>query len=307
MKKIVMKKIVMKKQRLKITSVLSLLLLISVYSFSQGKTVISPYIQLQYFKNSDDQRILQTTLTYSENRMELPLPGMEISFFTGTAKSELLASVKTDKKGIARFLIGNEVKLNTDNTGLWAFSSEFKGNDTIEAGTSEITIRDVKLEMTLSETDSIKTITLNAVTDEKGRKVPVSGEVVNIYVPRMFSLLPVGEATLDETGNSSIEFPSDLPGDKEGNIIIISKFEENPVFGNVERKIVKKWGVPTDYSVPVTHRALWTKTPPMWMIITLSILLSGVWGHYFYAIISLIRIRNDAKKMNGEDKDLFIK
>ena len=33
---------------------------------------------------------------------------------------------------------------------MWAFSSEFKGNDTIEAGTSEITVKDVRLEMTLT-------------------------------------------------------------------------------------------------------------------------------------------------------------
>jgi hypothetical protein len=297
----------MKKQISKITFLLSLLILISVSSFSQGKTIISPYIQLQYFKNTDDQRILQTTLTYSENRMELPLPGMEISFYTGTEKKELLASVTTDEKGIARFLMGNDVKLNADNEGLWAFSSEFKGNDTIEAGTSEITIKDVKLEMTLSEVDSIKTITLNAVIEGNGRVVPVSGEVVMIYVPRMFSLLPIVEATLDASGAASVEFPGDLPGDKEGNITIISRFEEHPTFGNVERRIVQKWGIPTDYSVPTTHRALWTKTPPMWMIITLSILLTGVWGHYLFAFISLIRIRKDAKKQKVEDKELYIK
>lgn len=302
-----MKKIVMNKQVSKITSLLSLSILISVSSFSQDKTIISPYIQLQYFKSSDDQRILQTTLTYSENRMELPLPGMEISFYTGIEKKELLASVTTDDKGIARFLMGNDVKLNADNTGLWAFSSDFKGNDTIEAGSAGITIKDVKLEMTLSVADSIKTIKLNAVIEDKGREVPVSGEVVMIYVPRMFSLLPVGEATLDESGTASIEFPADLPGDKEGNITIISRFEENPAFGNVERKIVQKWGVPTDYSVPTTHRALWTKTPPMWMIITLSILLAGVWGHYLFAFISLIRIRNDAKKPIVEDEEMYIK
>ena len=62
-----------------------------------------------------------------------------------------------------------------------------------------------------------------------------------------------------------------------------------------------KWGVPTDYSQPSTHRALWTKTAPKWMIYTLSILLAGVWGHYLFAIISLIRIRIDAKKQEELD------
>jgi hypothetical protein len=292
---------VMKNQILKLVSLLSLLVIISVSSYSQGKTVITPYIQLQYFKNSDDQRILQTTLTYSKNRMELPLPGMEISFYSDAGKKVLLTSVITDEKGIAKFMIGDATKLTVNSGGLWAFSSEFKGNDTIEAGKSEITIKDVQLEMTLSEADSVRTITLKAVSAEKGREVPVSGEVVKIYVPRMFSLLPVGEATLNETGAASIEFPADLPGDTVGNITIISRFEEHPAFGNVERRIVQKWGVPTKYLVPSTHRALWTKTPPRWMIITLSVLLAGVWGHYLFAVISLIIIRIDARRKAKEE------
>jgi hypothetical protein len=281
---------------------LSFLIFYSVQSFSQEKTVISPYIQLQYFKNNDDQRTLQTTLTYSRNRMELPLPGMEISFYSVAGKKTLLTSGTTDEKGVARFLIGDSLKLPVNGDGSWAFSTEYKGNDTIEAGTSEITIKDVKLEMTLSEADSIKTINLKAVKTENGKEVPVSGEVVMIYVPRMFSLLPIGEATLDETGAASIEFPADLPGGKDGSLTIIARFEEHPAFGNVERRIIQKWGVPTEYSVPTSHRALWTKTAPRWMIITLSILLAGVWGHYLFAIISLIIIRINAKRKAAKDE-----
>ena len=186
--------------------------------------------------------------------------------------------------------------ITKNSEGLYAFSAEFAGNDTIETGSSDLLIRDVKLEMVLSEADSVKTISLSAFTTENNKDVPVSGETVIVYVPRMFSLLPVGEVSLDENGTGTLEFPSDLPGDADGNITIISKFEEHPDFGNVERRIVTKWGVPYVNSTPVAHRALWTKTPPWWMIITLSILLMGVWGHYLFAVISLIRIKRDSKK-----------
>ncbi len=192
--------------------------------------------------------------------------------------------------------MNKEISLPLNEEGLWAFSSEFKGNDTIEAGNSELTIKDVKLEVTLQEVDTIRSISLKAFTSENRKDIPVSGEVVMVYVPRMFSLLPVGEASLDENGTASLEFPSDLPGDSEGNLTIISKFEEHPVFGNVEVKAEKKWGVPAANSAPIAHRALWTKTAPRWMIITLSILLTGVWGHYLFAIISLIRIKRESKK-----------
>jgi hypothetical protein len=275
---------------------LSSFLMLSLSLFSQEKSVISPYIQLQYFKYSDNSHFLKTTLTYSLNRMEIPLPGMEISFFSVADGKELIGNAITDKNGVANLELTkiNSIPLNKE--GLWAFSTEFNGNDTIEAGTSELSIKEVKLEMTLSEIDTIRTISLKAFTTENKKEIPVSGEVVMVYVPRMFSLLPVGEASLDDNGSAILEFPADIPGDREGNLTIISRFEEHPSFGNVELKETKLWGVPTINSAPVAHRALWTKTAPRWMIITLSVLLTGVWGHYLFAVISLIRIKRESKK-----------
>lgn len=274
---------------------LSLLILFQVQTFSQEKSVIAPSIKLQYFKNTDDRRFLQTVLTYSKNRMEIPLAGKEISFYKGSNK-ELIATVTTDNKGIARLELMSDIKLPVNNDGTWSFASIYKGNDTIEGGTSEASIKDVRLEMSLALVDSVKTISIDAVTQGNGKDKPVSGEVVKIYVPRMFSVLPIGEVTLDEKGAGTLEFPSDLPGDKEGKLTVIARIEENQAFGNIEKQSVINWGTPTQYALPTSHRALWTKTPPLWMIYTLSVLLAGVWGHYLFAIISLIRIRIDARK-----------
>jgi hypothetical protein len=282
------------------TTILFLLLILSLPEplISQGRDKISPYLQLQYFKNSDDISYLATSLTYSADRMELPLPGMEISFYSEAGRKELLGTALTDEKGIARFDIPDINSIPKNREGYWSFSTEYLGNDTIEGGTYDLSIRDVNLTMTLEEVDSIKTISLSAIADINGSKTPVSGEMVMVYVPRMFSLLPVGEAYLDDNGDASLEFPSDLPGDKEGNVTIIARIEDHPDFGTVERRTTTSWGVPFVDLTPIAHRALWTKTPPWWMIITLSVLLIGVWGHYFYAIISLFLIKRESKKEN---------
>jgi hypothetical protein len=284
----------------------TIFLVLSVLCISSGlnaqeKTLISPYIQLQYFKNTDNNRILKTTLTYSLNRMELPLKDMQITFFSGSDKKEIIGTGVTDEKGAATIELTGELKIATDNSGMWNFSSGFKGNDSIEAVSSELSVKDVILEVAYTEPDSVKTVSVKAYTIENGKEIPVKGEPVLVYVPRMFSLLQIGEISLDDNGTGTLEFPSDLPGDKEGNLIAITKFEENATFGNVEKQTNLKWGIPTDYSQPSTHRALWTKTAPKWMIYTLSILLIGVWGHYLFTIISLIRIRMDSKKQEALD------
>jgi hypothetical protein len=291
----------MKKKLIYTILFLSLLPILTPQLYSQEAKKIKPYVTLQYFKSTDGKRILQTTLTYSRNRMELPLPGLDIAFYTGADKKVLLTRSTANNKGIVRFELSDDMKPETGADGMWTFLSEFTGNDTIQGGTSEATVRDMRLEMALTEADSIKIVTLNAFTSDGGKEKPVSGETVTVYVPRMFSLLPIGELTLDDAGNASIEFPSDLPGDKEGNLVIIAKIEENITYGNVEKRETIKWGLPTDYSVPVTHRALWTKIAPRWMIYSLSILLAGVWGHYLFAIISLIRIKIDAHRKAKEE------
>jgi hypothetical protein len=280
---------------------ISLLLAVNSTISAQEKTRITPYISFQYFKNTDNQQSLKTTLTYSVNRRELPLSGMEISFFSGADKKELLGNIVTDNKGVATLVLTGEMKISTDNTGKWVFNSQCKGNDTIEAISGDLSVKDVTLETSFKIPDTVKTINVKAYTKTNGKETPVAGEKVLVYVPRMFSLLPIGEITLDEAGTGFIEFPSDLPGDKEGNLTIITRFEENEKFGNVEKKEILKWGVPTEYTYPTSHRALWTKTAPRWMIYTLSVLLAGVWGHYLFAIISLIRIRLDAKKQEALD------
>lgn len=287
---------------LKVLSVWAVLIFVSLSSYSQEAEKISPYITFQYFKDTDNHRFLQTTLTYSQNRMELPLKGMEISFSAGSTAKNLIATVVTDEKGIARYKLDDNLALPVNKEGFWEFTTDYAGNDSIEAALGELAVKNVNLEMTLSEVDSIKTINITAVTSENGKDKPVTDETVMIYVPRMFSLLPVGEAYLDENGAGSFEFPSDIPGDSIGNLKIIAKFDDNPTYGTVEKSVVQKWGLPLDLSSPSAHRALWTKSPPMWMIITLSILLMGVWGHYMFAIISLIMIKIEAKRKKAKEE-----
>lgn len=275
----------------------SILLLVSVFTFiSKGYTqeTISPSLQLQYFKNSDEQRFLKATLSYTLNRRDVPLIDREIIFFVGS-KKDTLAKVKTNDKGVSSLLLSSDYKPLLEKDGTWLFASDFEGKDSIEAVSAEISIKDLKLEMNLDLVDSVKTVSLKAYTIENGKNVPVSGEPINVFVTRMFSLLPVTDGTFEDDGTLSLEFPSDIPGDKDGNITIVAKFEEHATFGNVEKRGSSDWGVVSNYKEPTTHRALWTKGAPTWMIIALTIMLTGVWGHYMYAIICLIRIKKSGK------------
>ena len=113
---------------MKKTTVLPLLLLslfssTAITSYSQEK--ISPSVQLQYFKDTDGNSILKTSLTFSRNRMEIPLKDMKITFYSGTARKTRLAEIMTDDKGVAVYNLKPGSDFLTDNNGLWPFASEF--------------------------------------------------------------------------------------------------------------------------------------------------------------------------------------
>jgi hypothetical protein len=275
-------------------------LLLACPTIGKSQESISPSMQFQYFKNSDEQRLLKATLTYSMKRKEIPVSGQEVSFFAGSKKI-LLAKISTDESGVASLTLANDYILPLEKDGTWSLYSEYAGKDSIEATTAELSIKDFHLEMTLGLVDSVKTVTLKAYTIENGKTVPVSGEAINLLVARSFSLLPITDGSFGEDGTLSLEFPSDVPGDKEGNLTIVAKLEEHPTYGNIEKRSPEKWGLISKYQEPTTHRALWTKGAPTWMIIALTIMLLGVWGHYMYAVICLIRI----KKSSNDDEKLL--
>jgi len=257
--------------------------------------ILSPYIEFKYLKNTEEQRILEAKIFLAGELGLIPIEGLPVKFYTNLEAPELLGDVLTDAKGIARYIIPGDHVLPLDEDNNWWFYAEFEGNEQYEMTMEELSIMDVNLNMRLDETEDSRMIYLEAYTIKDTAKVPVSDEDIYIFVPRMFSLLQVAEGYFID-GEAEVEFPDDVPGDQEGNLTVIGRFNDHWQFGNVEKRIETKWGVPASHDVAESHRALWTQIAPRWMIITLTIMLTGVWGHYLYAVISMIRIKRNEKK-----------
>ncbi|MCK4855668.1 MAG: hypothetical protein KAT31_15425, partial [Bacteroidales bacterium] len=110
------------------------------------------------------------------------------------------------------------------------------------------------------------------------------------YVPRSFSLLPVGEEWF-EGGKAQLNFPTTLPGDSIGNLTIIARIEDHELYGNVEAVAMKDWGLAMPRVVVKNRRGLGDTDAPLWMVYTLIVLLSVVWFHYLYVFYLMIKIK----------------
>jgi hypothetical protein len=249
--------------------------------------------EFKYTKNSDNSRTLTYTVkSKSGTASAVPVRDVNIIFMNG---SDNLATVKTDAQGVATCVIPASKKLTWQDNGKLKFSATIGTNALVETGSKEVSLTDIEIQMDFKIEDSVKKVYFKAFElGPNEEKKPVSKTDIFFYIPRMFSLYKVADGSLGEDGTGEIEFPSDLPGDSLGNLTIMARIEESENYANVEKQEKIAWGKPVNYHFPKFQRALWTAVAPTWMIITLTILLLGVWAHYAFVIFNLWKIKQES-------------
>jgi hypothetical protein len=250
-----------------------------------------------------DSVILTAILSIKRGEEGLFLENALVEFTVANgANSTLLGKIKTSAEGNAVCKIAT-AGLPAEKDGMVTYSAKFTGNDKYPGADAAVTAKPAKIKLFFSIEDSLRILKVTATQkNEKGEEIAIPKETVNIYIPRLFSYLKIGEITLDDNGTGTMEFPKEIVGDTLGNLLVVAKIEEHDQFGFVQGSNVINWGVHRQYyKAEVPSRELWTPIAPLWMIITLLIMLAGVWAHYMYAVYELIMI----KRLSKKDKPLF--
>jgi hypothetical protein len=260
------------------------------------------HLTLSYLCGSDSV-ILTATLSIKKGEMTLALENAPVEFTVlNGAISNLLGRTMTDQEGNAVYKLLC-TGLPAEKDGTISYSAKFTGNNKYPGAEAFFKAKPAKIKLFFSIEDSLRILKVTATQkNEKGEEVAIPKENVIVYIPRLFSLLKIGEIALDENGTGTFEFPKEIVGDTLGNLVVVAKIEEHDKFGFVQGRNVINWGVHKQYyKAEVPSRELWTPIAPLWMIITLLIMLAGVWAHYMYAVYELIMI----KRLSKKDKPLF--
>jgi len=272
-----------------------LLILISFcfFGFNLMAQELETEMELSYSKSSLDSVILSAILLDEDGEK---LSGMDVEFFYSKMDSLIsLGQITTNQDGEAIISMSYTPVLFSSTDRRVEFKAEFKGNDEYYETEVSLEIQDAILRMTPEIIDSVSTLSFQLTTwDEEGEEIGVEDGEIYIFVPRLFGLLPTGDAWTDEDGQDAVKFPTDIPGGNLGELMIIAKIEDHESFGNLETSQMTSWGVPPSENEGEV-RALWSSKPPLWMIVTFVILMSAVWLHYLYILIKLRQINTDGK------------
>ena len=147
---------------------------------------------------------------------------------------------------------------------------------------------DVKLSTTVEEGKKsiIATVTLNGK--------PVEGAVVQFMVRRTFGNLIIGTDTTLDDGTAATAFPNDLPADYDHNLQVIAMIKTPEQYAFIYDQAKLNGGLPLDIPAEPFPRALWAPYAPLWLLLTIGILLAGVWTTYVFVISQIVLIKKGA-------------
>jgi len=283
-------------------SLMSVLVLKPAGSYAGEKpdttaTPVESRMQLAYLCGADSV-ILTATLNLKKEDGTVNLKNAFIEFSASNGESaKSLGKFATDQEGNA-ICKAPVAGLPADKDGMINYTAKFTGNKKYPAAEASFKAKPARIRLSFSIQDSLRILKVDVTQKNlKGETAPIAKEKILVYIPRIFSLLKIGEITLDDAGSGTLEFPKEIVGDTLGNLTVLAKIEENDNFGIVQGQNVINWGVHKQYyKAEVPSRELWTPIAPLWMIITLIIMLAGVWAHYMYAVYELIMIKRLSKR-----------
>lgn len=260
-------------------------------------------ISLKVIKNNDGSRTFTSKLTGEGEKGKFPVYQADVSYYNEVdGQKNLIGNWKTNKDGVVVLSIGKETKYQRDKDGVIIIKAIFTGTEKVKGSESQVKFKDLNLALNLEEKDSVRTITVNANSvGLNDHQIPLKEGTVNIYVQGLFTKLKIGDCTIAD-GQGTFKFPDNIQGDENGNTKIFARVEEDENFGDVEKVETAKWGQHRSGFVEPT-RSLWSAGAPLWMIITLTVLLVGVWSHYLFAIIQLVKVHKEGKRLDSELKN----
>lgn len=254
-------------------------------------------VRVEYFTDNDKSEKLVAILRVKEKRY-LPISDVEVLFYNVNDTSLILIEkVKTNRKGEAIFTFKDEHQLYKDSTGLISFEVKYQGNASNKSAKKKISFKQAAMEISFFQKDTVKYIEINvneiAINDQL---IPIEGMKIHFSVMGTFSNLEFAKEKTDSKGKVIVEFPIDMPGDTIGELTIVSKIDEDDLFGTIESRGEINWGKILE-AEKLKHRGLGDTDAPLWMVYTLIFLLSAVWFNYSYVIFLLYKIKRAKRSL----------
>ena len=294
-----------KNMRIKLVLILVSVLLAGSGLRAQEKAAAK--LKLSYIKHMDGAYEIKAHSFVKKGKDIEHCTDINIGFYTDADYEKPFKKLPTDEMGMTtlQLTVADAAKFK-DSTGHYHFYSRIEKNPKYKSQEADVSAMDAAIAVNFkqeSDTEKIVQANLNIYDEKTGKMIPGAKMPLKCFVKRSLCSLPVGEDLhyTDSTGNVSIAFPNDIPGDAAGVITIIVKLDEDDNYGSVifEKNIA--WGQHLVASEnPIGKRSLIgaRNNAPWLMVIGVNGILFIIWGYLLYVVYSLFKIKKLSKANN---------
>ncbi|NJN28496.1 MAG: hypothetical protein HC819_22245 [Cyclobacteriaceae bacterium] len=258
-------------------------------------------MKMYYFKEATGDRKVSITLTAGTGKnMHGVSEGQVVLSAASGDSTMVLATLTTDTTGTVVLYFAADYILPVNEDGKTVLEALYEGDENYQDASNAVEVMDLKMEIIFEIEDSVKQLVVKAsTTDAEGNEIPAEELSINIGVQRLYSVLKLEEVETDSDGMAFYEFPNDIPGDAEGNITVVARIDDSDEFGTVTSQASHNWGTLVSYELDPLPRQLYTDEAPLWMIISVFVILLGAWYHFFLSISKLIKLKKVGKQAEG--------
>jgi len=154
-------------------------------------------------------------------------------------------------------------------------------------------VTDVKIELNVDSEKKKLKANLTGLK-KNGKRVGLEGIELSFLVKRTFGQLDISgeEAYTDANGELLIQFPTDLPGDREGQVDLLVRITDEDNYGPIEEKRVLSIAVPTNPKNILDERAMWgtRANAPIWIVATYILGVIGIWSVIFLVLFQVFQL-----------------
>jgi hypothetical protein len=277
--------------------------IISSAAYTQDSVAKQPLLDVNYFSYNNNIPYVQVMARLKQGRKFEPVKGVALKVYLDSISSSLLMTERavTDETGKADAAIPPSLQKQWNASAKHTFIAEASGVKEFEGEKAVTEITKAKLLMDTATGSDTKNITATLVALENGKWTPVKDADMKIMIKRLGGDLTVGDEanyTTDSSGTVTAEFKRDsIPGDANGNIVLIAKIEDNDNYGNLSLEKTAKWGAPLAYHSTLYERSLFATRDkaPIWLLFMAYFIIGIVWGTLIYLVFQIFKIKKLGK------------
>ena len=297
-----------KRNNNKIALILGALILSSLFVFAQDSASTTPELMLDIkynLKNNQAPYILVHSKTKLEKKKFQSVPDISVNVYLDKqSDNNLIGKLTTNNNGDGAVYIPTSLKTKWDSSETHTFLAYSEAKKPYAEANAELKITKARISIDTANEDGTRNVVVKFEALNGGKWTPVKDVELKASVKRLGGDLDINDKasfTTDSLGEVKGEFKRDsIPGDANGNIVLVAKVEDNDTYGNLSIEKTVKWGAPFKYISTFNERSLFATRDkaPVWLLFLAFLVATIVWGTLIYLVILILKIRKIGRQVS---------